>query len=434
VGILLPLLLIFFSCLIIWRACDGFEIASEYIGRNLSEGVRGGTINAISSSLPELLTTLIALFVITSESGGSNEDAFSVGIGTTAGSALFNGMIIPAACILTVVGTTVVGVKVTSVNVSAKVLLRDGLALIFCELALILFINGTTLHWWHGLILMGLYFSYFLYMILSMKSNKSDEDEEEEEDDDDEEEEAVGPIGKLFYWLSLGPLLNLEGLFVGEKGQAQIKAKTWNGWPLLGASTAVIGVACWLLVEACEWIGSGADHPHELFGYIEVPPGFGMPVIFVAIIFASMATSVPDTVISIRDARDGDYDDAVANALGSNIFDICFALGFPLFLYTLIFQKPITMGEEVAKQSSELRFILLILTIAGFLVYYVGKRTTGADGSKCVEMKRGKAILLLLIYFSFAVYVIALGFDVAWAQSFSNWLRETVLIKLPSLS
>ena len=25
----------------------------------------------------------------------------------------------------------------------------------------------------------------------------------------------------------------------------------------------------------------------------------------------------------------GDYDDAIANAIGSNIFDICFALGFP---------------------------------------------------------------------------------------------------------
>ena len=32
-GILIPLLLIFLTCLVIWRACDGFEIASEYAGK-----------------------------------------------------------------------------------------------------------------------------------------------------------------------------------------------------------------------------------------------------------------------------------------------------------------------------------------------------------------------------------------------------------------
>ena len=51
-GILLALTAIFFTCLFIWRACDGFEVASRYLGRNLSDGVRGGTINAIASSTP----------------------------------------------------------------------------------------------------------------------------------------------------------------------------------------------------------------------------------------------------------------------------------------------------------------------------------------------------------------------------------------------
>ena len=138
-GVLIPILLILFTCLLIWRACDGFEIASEYLGRNMSEGVRGGTINAISSSIPEMLTTLIALFVL------ADKDGFAVGIGTTAGSALFNGMIIPAVCILAVVGTVVIGKKVQSVDVSSKVILRDGLSLIFAELVLIFLLNGGTL-------------------------------------------------------------------------------------------------------------------------------------------------------------------------------------------------------------------------------------------------------------------------------------------------
>ena len=63
--------------------------------------------------------------------------------------------------------------------------------------------------------------------------------------------------------------------------------------------------------------------------------GLDIPILFVAVILASAATSVPDTVISVRDAKQGNYNDAISNALGSNIFDICFALGLPLFLFCI---------------------------------------------------------------------------------------------------
>jgi cation:H+ antiporter len=427
-GIVIPLILILFTCLLIWRACDGFEIASEYIGRNLSEGVRGGTINAISSSLPELFTTLIALFVL------SDKNGFSVGIGTTAGSALFNGMIIPAVCILSVVGAIVLGKRVMSVNVSTKVLLRDGLSLIFCELVLILLINGTTLYWWQGLVLMVLYVAYLVYMLASMKSVEPVAEQDEADFNDEETEESKTLFGILFYWLSGGPLMDLESFFVKDKQAQQIKEETWNGWPLLLTSSAIIGLACFLLVKGCEWLGAGPGNElhksYELFGMQF--EGFGMPTMFVAVIFASMATSVPDTVMSIRDARDGDYDDAVANALGSNIFDICFALGFPLFLFTLI-NGPIEMSPEIAHQSGELRLMLLVLTIVGFFVYFVGKRGQNSNGVQYVEMKRGKAFLLLAIYLGFVVFVIGRSVQAPWAETISAWVGE-VLKLIPTIT
>jgi len=442
-GILIPFVLIFFTCLFIWRACDGFEIASEYIGRNLSEGVRGGTINAISSSVPELFTTLIALFVL------SDRDGFSVGIGTTAGSALFNGMIIPAACILSVVGFVVAGKRVTSVNVSRKVLLRDGISLILCEIVLIFLINGNQLHWWQGLVLMLMYSAYMIYMLTSMKNGSKDLAEDLAEEfggetgdahqdaiDDTQGEDTQGDdtqgddtapasaIGKLFYWMSGGPILDLERFFVKDHHHRQIEDETWNGWWLLLTSTAVIGAACYLLVLACEWLGTGpanSEHPsYELFGL--TLEGFGMPAMFVAVIFASMATSVPDTVISIRDARDGDYDDAVSNALGSNIFDICFALGFPLFLFTLI-HGPIEMSPDIAQQSGELRLLLLALTVIGFFVYYVGRGGVSPAGVAYVEMKKGKAFWLLAIYALFVIYIIGRSQNAVWAETISDGLR-----------
>ena len=78
-----------------------------------------------------------------------------------------------------------------------------------------------------------------------------------------------------------------------------------------------------------------------------------MPIYFVSVVLASAATSVPDTIISYKDAMKGNYDDAVANALGSNIFDVCFALGLPLFLFTLIY-GPIEMSSETIENVGQL--------------------------------------------------------------------------------
>ena len=432
-GIIVPLIIILFTCLIIWRACDGFEVASEYIGRNMSEGVRGGTINAISSSIPELFTTLIALFVL------SDTEGFAIGLGTTAGSALFNGMIIPAVCILCVVGTIVLGERVETVNVSSKVILRDGLTLIFCNVVLVVLIGGTALHWWQGLILMVIYFVYFAYMLLSMKRNDAEsaeensESDEEASDENEDDDEPSGLIGKLFYWLSFGPLMDLERFFVREHHKEQIAKENWNAWPLLLTATGLIGAACWLLVVACEWLGTGDAntlHPnYQFLGY--TLKGFGMPAIFVAVIFAAMATSVPDTIISIRDAKDGDYDDAVANALGSNIFDICFALGFPLFLFTIL-HGSIKMSPEIVLQSGEIRILLLILTIVGFFVYFLGKRGVGSDGTKYIEMGRGKAYLLLVIYVLFVGYIVGRSQDHAWANAVAQQL-QSIMNLLPKI-
>ncbi len=428
-GIVIPLAVILLTCLLIWRACDGFELACEYIGRNLSEGVRGGTLNAISSSVPELLTTMMALFVL------EDRDGFAIGIGTTSGSALFNSMIIPAACIFTVVGSTVMGVRVASVNVRTKVVLRDGIALIACEVILILLINGNSLHWWQGLVLMGMYIAYVAYMVLSMKPDASQADASQAdgaadgENASDSENDCDSFMARSFYWVTFGPLMDLERIMVREKHRRQIANETWNGWPLLLVSTAVLGLACWVLVVACEWLGTPNEsrESYSVLGYQFT--GLGMPAMFVAVIFASMATSVPDTIISIRDARDGDYDDAVANAVGSNVFDICFALGFPMFAYTLI-HGPIEMSDEVAGQSGELRLMLLLLTVIGFFIYYVGKRGVHPNGSQYVEMRRGKAVALLVLYLAFVGYIVARVQGNPLATSIAECLQH-VLVYLP---
>lgn len=391
-GILIPLLLITFCCVIIWRAGDGFMTASEYVGRNLSDGVRGATINAIASSMPEVFTSLFFLFIM------QDGEGFSGGIGTTAGSAIFNGMVIPSVAVL-----AVIGMKLTKkVHVTRKVLLRDGIALIIAELIFLILISGSTLYWYHGMILMLVYVAYIVYMFGTMKKSERKELLEEHHDEEkifEEEEEPQGPFLKGLV------TFDLERIFIGNNSISGMRA-----WSLLVFSTISIALVCYFLVLACEWIGADT---YSVAGLGEFH-GLNIPVMFVALILASAASSFPDTIISIKDAKNGQYDDAISNALGSNIFDICFALGFPLFIFTII-HGPLQMPQEIVDLSSELRFLLWILTVLAVVIF-----TTGEYFGK------SKSYLLLSIYVLFVLYVVGRGSGNELAQTIADFLVGVV--------
>lgn len=375
---IISILIIIGSMLVIWRASDGFEAASQYLGRNLSDGVRGATINAIGSSMPELFTTFIGLVAL------KNTDGFAFGVGTTAGSAIFNAMIIPAVVILAVIGKRLTN----GVTLSRKVVLRDGLSLISVELILIFLLSGNTLSWWHGLILMLSYGAYLLVVFSSM--NQEDNEDNFKEDEDSTDESAKTSDKKIFFSLLK---LDLEDVFL-RKG-----TNTINSWKLLIFSMIIIGIACAGLVHACETLALG----------------MGIAPFFIAVILASAATSVPDTIISVRDAFDGEYDDAVANALGSNIFDVCFALGFPLFMYALIYGD-ITMNFQTISHIAELRGMLLLLTIATFLLFILNRKLKAIHG-----------IALISFYAVFILYVLGRAYNHSWTDPISSFFHQLFL-------
>lgn len=362
---------------VIWRASDGFETASEYIGRHLTDGVRGATINAIASSIPELFTTIFFLLLL------KDADGFAGGVGTTAGSAIFNGMIIPALVVITVI---MFGIART-IQVSRRVIFRDGIALILCELVLIVILSSYRLFWWHGLLLMLMYGIYVLYMVRAMRRRQKAAGTEPVASPPVFENGSVGEERPSRVRSLLK--LDLEALIIGSQ-----PINNRNAWLLLSVATAIIAAACAVLVYACESFGEAV----------------GFPIYFVAVIIAAAATSVPDTIISMRDGMRGNYDDAVSNALGSNIFDICFALGLPLFLYTF-FYGPIDLpsGSEVG----ELRLILLLLTVAALLIFILGKKMT-----------LFKASLLIGLYLTFTAYIIGKGLGQPWALNVSRQVQD----------
>ena len=349
---LASLIFITISCIVIWRTSHGFEIASDYLGREMPPGIKGATLNAVASSMPEFLTTIFFLFYL------RNAEGFSGGLGVTSGSALFNLLIIPAMVVLILFTAG----KGRDIILNKKVLLREGLVLLISQVVFVNLLFRGELLARHGLILVVIYLLYLglLWIITSRKK-------------------IVDPGYKLLLEDNsrsvLHRMLTLDITRLVLHGRDMTAARAWL---LLGCSTMVMTFGTWLLVYATDLFGKVTD----------------IPLIFVAVVFSAAATSVPDTIISIKDAKKGNYDDALSNALGSNIFDIAFALGLPVLMYNLIYGESMTLNADVLAFTKEVWVFLILATILALGIMLTGKR-----------FNRRKAFLLLGIYALFLVFV-----------------------------
>lgn len=127
--------------------------------------------------------------------------------------------------------------------------------------------------------------------------------------------------------------------------------KAWEKWYFASflISIGYIGVISHFMVEWCARIGCLLNIPAVVMGTTVLAAG----------------TSIPDALSSISVAKDGFADMAVANAVGSNVFDIWLGLGLPWCLY-LSWQTPsyiIVSTKELVPSS---------LILLGVLVFYVG--------------------------------------------------------------
>ena len=154
--ILLSLALMSIACLIIWRSSHGFEVASDFLGRKMPPGIKGTTINAIASSMPEFLTTVFFLFYL------HDAEGFGAGLGVSTGSALFNLLIIPALAVLMLYTMN----KKVRVVLDRKVVMREGLVLILSQVVFIVILYRGTLKGQHGLILVMIYLAYLFMLFL----------------------------------------------------------------------------------------------------------------------------------------------------------------------------------------------------------------------------------------------------------------------------
>jgi len=124
----------------------------------------------------------------------------------------------------------------------------------------------------------------------------------------------------------------------------------------------------------------------------------GIPPEVMGLTLLAAGTSVPDLITSIVVARAGHGDMAVSSSIGSNIFDICFGLPLPWFLYGLTVKKgqdPIDVTSNSLGSSVIMLFGMLIATIS--LIILFGWRLNIALGAS--------STLLYLVFMTFTLLI-----------------------------
>jgi cation:H+ antiporter len=392
-GIFIPLILILLSGYVIWKSTDAFEAAADFLGRKMSRGVKGATINAVASSMPEFLTTLFFLFTIENE--GEFVDSFSGGLGVVAGSAVFNILIIPLAVIL--FGSAKLAPKVF--HIDRKVVQRDGLFLVISNIAFIVIISQERIGKLSALILLGIYLIYLFILKGGLGMGVKEPDHGDR---------YIFPPEKIRFTDYL--TLQLKRILLSGK-----KLNTGYAWYTLLLTTFFMSIGTLLLVKGTEMLGENEYKLFEGSGMEVVLYGLNLPIIFLSVLLAAAATSIPDTMISIRDARKGNHDDSISNAIGSNIFDLSFALGLPLLLYTLVYDG-FSMSAETRTLSVSYWLLMWLINLVVIPIFIYSKRISRRTG-----------IVLLIIYAVFILEIMDVQFmEIDYLQKLANAVIERV--------
>ncbi|MCA9376482.1 calcium/sodium antiporter [Candidatus Nomurabacteria bacterium] len=329
------------------RIVDLYFVESlEFISKKLrlSSDVAGATFMAIGSSAPELFVSFLALFRV------SNEQ--SIGAGTIVGSAIFN--------ILVIVGASAL---VRRAKLTWQPVIRD---LVFYSVAIIILLFTFQ----DGVIDLKdslVFVMYYVLYLLSFKYWKKlfpyqiDEDMVDEMIEDEEKKQSEAKHRKLTLFTVFDRLLSYVFL--------DLKNKPSLYWVNFLISILLIGALSHLMVES-------AVHLAHLMNISEV-------VIGLTILAAG--TSVPDLLSSINVAKKGRGDMAIANGVGSNIFDIAIGLGVPWLIVTGLRGDTIQVATENLNSS----IILLFATVVALIYILLMKRW---------EMGRYAGILLIAGY------------------------------------
>ena len=98
-----------------------------------------------------------------------------------------------------------------------------------------------------------------------------------------------------------------------------------------------------------------------------------------------IGTSLPELTITLVSAKKGEFDMAIGNIIGTNIFNICIVLGLPVAIYGTI-------------SSTAFNFIdLIIVLLAALLLFIFGKSDR--------ELTRREGIMMIIVVIVYYLYL-----------------------------
>lgn len=307
----------------------------------LPSDVAGASLMAMGSSAPELFIALLALF----KEGGAHSD---VGIGTIVGSAVFN--------ILVITGVSSV---IREAKIKLPAVSRDTAFYLGSILFLLYAFWDGTITMQDSVFFLILYVIYLAVLFLvPMSAEEPDVTGEPDESasglDSTPPTEAPAPQAANYYTVMREYLIRWIRYCTGDPRESYIRA--------FFVSIAFIAAISWILVD-CAVIFATA---------------VGIPPVVIALTILAAGTSAPDLISSMIVAKQGRGGMAVANAIGSNIFDILVGLGLPwLLAFTLLGRSAITVKADDLLLST---LILFATVVTLFVFLFTGRKLSKKEG------------------------------------------------------
>jgi K+-dependent Na+/Ca+ exchanger-like protein len=313
------------------RLVDVFFIdALEHISARLrlSSDIAGATFMAVGSSAPELFVALFALFYVGS--------AQAIGAGTIVGSAIFN--------ILVIIGVSALFRRAV---LTWQPVIRDLVFYVGAILILLYTFLDGEITLTDAFIFLGYYVVYLLSFKVWKKLFPYEIDHlgEELEEESERLQETIRKQ-PLNLKNAVDKLLSL--LFFNLKAKPQFYLFNF------GMSVVLLAAFAHVMVDS-------AVHSAQILG---------IPEVIIGLTVLAVGTSVPDLLSSINVAKKGRGDMAIANAVGSNIFDIAIGLGLPWLILILWTNESVPVVTEKLESS----IVLLLATVVALLFLLIAKK------------------------------------------------------------